>query len=67
MKKERGLISILFDYAGDKKKYYGLSIITSLISVISGIVPFYFIADIINKLIEGKNSINDYTIDIILL
>lgn len=67
MKKERGLISILFDYAGDKKKFYIFSIVTSLISVISGIIPFYFIADIINKLIEGKNSINDYLIDIILL
>ena len=67
MKKERGLISILFDYAGNKKKFYIFSIVTSLISVISGIIPFYFIADIINKLIEGKNSINDYLIDIILL
>ena len=54
MKKKKGLISILFDYAGNKKEYYIFSIITSLISVISGIIPFYFIADIINKLIEGK-------------
>ncbi|MCR5457153.1 MAG: ABC transporter ATP-binding protein/permease [Clostridiales bacterium] len=65
--KNRGLMSILFDYAGDKKKYYTFSIITSLISVVSGIVPFYFIADIINKLVAGVTDFNDYTTDIILL
>lgn len=67
MKKKKGLISILFDYAGNKKEYYIFSIITSLISVISGIIPFYFIADIINKLIEGENILNNYVLDIILL
>ena len=65
--KKRGLFSIIFDYAGAKKKYYIFSIITSLISVASGIIPFYFIASIINKLIEGNKDFNDYTLDIILL
>ena len=36
MKKRRSLLSIIFDYAGDKKKFYIFSIITSLISVASG-------------------------------
>jgi ATP-binding cassette subfamily B protein len=67
MKKRRSLLSIIFDYAGDKKKFYIFSIITSLISVASGIIPFYFIASIINKLIQGKNSFNDYAFDIIML
>ena len=65
--KKRGLLSILFDYAGKKKIYYIFSIIASLISVASGIIPFYFIANIINKLIEGNNSFSDYTLDIIML
>ncbi|MCR5422574.1 MAG: ABC transporter ATP-binding protein/permease [Bacilli bacterium] len=65
--KRRGLLSILFDYAGKKKKYYIFSIITSLISVASGIIPFYFIASIINKLISGNRDFNDYVLDIILL
>ena len=65
--KRRGLFSIILDYAGDKKKYYIFSIITSLISVASGIIPFYFIANIINKLISGNRDFNTYTIDIILL
>ena len=51
-KRKRGLLAILYDYAGKKKKYYTLSIITSLLSVASGIIPFYFIASIINKLID---------------
>jgi len=65
--KKRGLFSIIFDYAGNKKVYYIFSIITSLISVASGIIPFYFVASIINKLIAGNKDFNSYTLDIILL
>lgn len=65
--KSRGLLSILFDYAGKKKTYYIFSIITSLLSVVCGIVPFYFIASIINKLIDGSHDFNDFTLDIIML
>ena len=65
--KKRGLLSIIFDYAGSKKKYYVFSIFTSLISVAAGIIPFYFIASIINRLISGNQNFNDYTLDIILL
>ncbi len=65
--KKRGLLSILFDYAGDKKKYYLVSIMAALVSVAAGIIPFYFIADIITKLVEGKMDFNDYTLDIIML
>jgi ATP-binding cassette subfamily B protein len=65
--KRRGLFSIIFDYAGAKKKYYVFSIITSLISVTAGISPFYFIASIINKLIEGRNEFSAYSLDSILL
>ena len=65
--KKRGLFSIIFDYAGDKKKYYIFSIFTSLISVASGIIPFYFIASIINKLISGEKEFNSYVLDIIML
>ncbi len=65
--KKRGLFNILFDYAGPKKKYYIFSILTSLISVAAGIIPFYFIASIINKLVEGNKDFNAYTLDIIML
>ncbi|MCR5461448.1 MAG: ABC transporter ATP-binding protein/permease [bacterium] len=67
MKKRRGLLSIIFDYAGDKKTFYVFSIITSLISVAAGIIPFYFIASIINKLVEGNNDFSAYSFDIIML
>ena len=66
-KRKRGLLAILYDYAGKKKKYYTFSIITSLLSVACGIIPFYFIASIINKLIEGNKEFNYYVIDIIML
>ena len=60
-------MSIIFDYAGDKKKLYFFSMVLSALSVVAGLIPFYFIADIINDLIAGKNAIGDYTFDIIML
>ncbi len=65
--KGRGLLKILFDYAGDKKKYYAVSITAAVISVAAGIVPFYFIADIITKLINHVDVFTDYLLDIILI
>ncbi|MCR5112556.1 MAG: ABC transporter ATP-binding protein/permease [Acholeplasmatales bacterium] len=65
--KKRGLLSIIFDYAGDKKKYYVVSILSALVSVAAGIIPFYFIADIITMLVDGKREFSDYTFDIIML
>lgn len=65
--KRKSLLSILFDYAGDKNKYYIFSIITSLISVACGIIPFYYIANIINKLITNNSAFEDYVIDIVML
>ena len=65
--KRRGLLSILFDYASDKKRYYIVSIIAAVISVASGIIPFYFIADIITKLIDHKDVFTDYLMDIIMI
>ena len=65
--KRRGLLSILFDYASDKKRYYIVSIIAAIISVASGIIPFYFIADIITKLIDHKDVFTDYLMDIIMI
>ena len=65
--KKRGLLTILFDYAGDKKKYYIVSITAAVISVASGIVPFYFIADIITKLINQVDVFSDYLLDIIMI
>lgn len=65
--KARGFLTILLDYAGDKKKYYIISIITAIISVTAGIVPFYFIADIITKLINNVDVFNDYVFDIIMI
>ncbi len=65
--KRRGLLKILFDYAGDKKKYYIVSITAAVISVAAGIMPFYFIADIITKLINHVDVFSDYLLDIILI
>lgn len=65
--KKRGLLSIIFDYAGDKKKYYVVSILSALVSVAAGIIPFYFIADIITMLVDGRKEFSDYTFDIIML
>lgn len=65
--KTRGLIPILFDYASDKKRYYLVSIFAAIVSVASGIIPFYFIADIITKLINHQDVFTDYLLDIIMI
>jgi len=65
--KTRGLLPILFDYASDKKRYYTISIIAAVISVASGIIPFYFIADIITKLIEHNDVFSNYIFDIVMI
>lgn len=65
--KRRGFIPILLDYASDKKRYYVISILAAIISVASGIVPFYFVADIITKLINHQEAFNDYLLDIIMI
>ena len=65
--KTRGFIPILLDYASDKKRYYIVSILAAIISVASGIIPFYFIADIITKLINHQEAFSDYLLDIIMI
>ena len=65
--KTRGFIPILLDYASDKKRYYLVSILAAIISVASGIIPFYFIADIITKLINHQEAFSDYLLDIIMI
>ena len=65
--KTRGFIPILLDYASDKKRYYVVSILAAIISVASGIIPFYFIADIITKLIDHQQEISAYLFDIIMI
>ena len=65
--KKRGLLAILLDYAGDKKKYYFVSVLTAVISVASGIIPFYFVADIITKLINQNHDFSSYIFDIVMI
>ena len=65
--KTRGFIPILLDYASDKKRYYVVSILAAIVSVASGIIPFYFIADIITKLIDHQQEISAYLFDIIMI
>ena len=65
--KKRGLLAILLDYAGDKKKYYFVSVLTAVISVASGIIPFYFVADIITKLINQNHDFSNYIFDIVMI
>ena len=65
--KTRGFIPILLDYASDKKRYYVVSILAAIVSVASGIIPFYFIADIITKLIDHQQEMSAYLFDIIMI
>lgn len=50
----------LFGQVGDKKDIFVFSIITALLNVIFGLLPYYFVADIVAKLLQGEKDIQIY-------
>lgn len=52
-KKKKGWFSCLLDYASDSKGKLLGSVILSVVSVVSGIVPYYCLYQVIDGFIEG--------------
>ncbi len=50
----------LFGQVGDKKGAFVFSIITALINVVCGLVPYYIVANIVTKLLQGEKDIHVY-------
>ena len=71
-KKKRSTLSWVAEFAGQKKLNYILSVIFAFGKVISGIMPYIYMADIVDKLLSlhesgAKPSMGDFTKDIVMM
>lgn len=58
--KEESTFGWLFGQVGNKKGAFIFSIVTALINVICGLIPYYIVASIVEKLLEGEKDIGVY-------
>ena len=61
--KERSSASWIMEFAGQKKSYYIMSVLVAIMGSLCHIVPFIFMADVINKLLEHNTSFEGYVFD----
>ena len=66
-KKKRSAVSWIVEFAEDRKMYYALSVLTAALGVLCGIAPYFFIADIIKKLLAGTLVFGAFAADLILI
>ena len=66
-KKKRSAVSWITEFAEDRKMYYALSVLTAALGVLCGIAPYFFIADIIKKLLSGTRVFGAFAADLILI
>ena len=65
--KKRSAVSWIAEFAEDRKTYYVLSVFTAALGVLCGIAPYFFLADIIKKLLEGTRVFSSFAADLVLL
>lgn len=66
-KKLRSSFSWIWEFAGEHKPVYALSVAFAIVGVICGIVPYFFMGDIVKKLIDGCMEIQVYANNIIII
>ena len=59
MKKENTFVW-LFGQTGDKKSAFLFSIVTALLNVICGLIPYYLVADLVRRLLQGEKNLQIY-------
>ena len=52
--KKRGTLSWIMEFAGSKRSSYVFSVILAILSVVSGFIPYVFMANIVR--VAGKNG-----------
>ena len=65
--KKRSAVSWIAEFAEDRKTYYALSVLTAVLGVLCGIAPYFFIADIIKKLLAGTRVFGVFAADLVLI
>lgn len=65
--KQKSTVSWLYDFAGSHKPKYVISVIMAIFSVLCGILPYFFMADMIRMLLDGVRGLSAYRSDLIIL
>ncbi|MBQ8825677.1 MAG: ABC transporter ATP-binding protein [Oscillospiraceae bacterium] len=65
--KQRSPFSWIWEFAGEHKPVYGLSVAFAAAGVVCGILPYFFVGDIVKKLLDGIRDIDVYTKSIIII
>ena len=58
--KQRTTASWLFEFAGNHKPKYAISVITAVLSVVCGILPYFCMSEMIYMLLDGVKDIGAY-------
>ena len=71
-KKKRSTLSWVVEFAGQKKINYILSVILAFGKVVCGILPYIYMADIVNRLLDlhekgAKPDMSDFTKDMLMM
>lgn len=67
MKQKKGAFAWIMEFAGQKKKFYILSVICAIIGTLCQMMPFVLIAHIIKKLLSGEVNLNGYLLDCLVM
>lgn len=65
--KQRSPFSWIWEFAGEHRPVYALSVTFAVASVICGILPYFFVSDIVKKLLDGIRNIDVYTKSIVVI
>ena len=65
--KQRSSFSWIWEFAGEHKPVYGLSVAFAIAGVLCGILPYFLIGDIVKKLLDGIREIDVYTKSVIII
>ena len=61
--RERGAVSWLMEFAGEKRIFYIVSVVAAIIGVICSVTPFLFVSDIVIRLVERETKWSRYLMD----
>lgn len=65
--KQRSSFSWIWEFAGEHKPVYALSITFAVLGVIWSILPYFFVGDIVKKLLDGVRDIDVYVQSIVII
>ena len=66
-KKERSTFSWVFEFAGQKKSRYILSVILAILGAICQMLPYLVMAHMVQKLLDGNREFSGYLIDCFIM